>query len=246
MTHLDSDNPATPRFARNGMPVMDARPVGYFPPSEHNRSLVPTLLSTRQYVQQPHMAVQPTGRTFGCACDELSLGRQWPEAHRQVPLWVAAPTWNREWTEGEIRKEECRRLCWSTLMLISGHTSYAAAINIRHSSNFFVMEPSNVRYLATSECSKLTQPLVFDLVSWGVAAIFAITNICRWRRREAYGLGAVSSCDATLERMYTGAVRCNYQRSRQDRICDANMDGDRGDRKGIATAHVRYREGIHV
>jgi hypothetical protein len=31
LTHLDSDNPATSRFARNGMPAMDARSVTYFP-----------------------------------------------------------------------------------------------------------------------------------------------------------------------------------------------------------------------
>jgi len=87
---------------------------------------------------------------------------------------------------------------------------------------------------------------LLDLVSWGDVAIFTITSICRRRRREGYGLGAVSSCDATLECMYTGAARYNYQRSRQGRFCDANMDGDRGNRKGIATAYVQYREGIHV
>ena len=149
MTYLDSDNPATSRFARNGMPFMDARPVGYFLATEqnHNPSSVHTSLSTRQYVQQPHMTVEPTIRSSRCSCDELTLGRQWPEAQTQMPLWVASPAWNSEWSEGEIKKEECRRLCWSTLMLISGHTSYAAAANWRH-SDFFVMEPSNVRYLA--------------------------------------------------------------------------------------------------
>ncbi|KAF8271585.1 hypothetical protein EI94DRAFT_1720098 [Lactarius quietus] len=136
MTHLDSDNPATSRFSRNGMPVMDARLAGYFPTTGHNHSSVPTSLPTQHYVQHPHIAV--------------SLGRQWPEAQTRVPLWVATPTWNSEWTEGEIKKEECRRLCWSALMLISGHTSYAAAINWRH-SDFFVMEPSNYSILFPGE-----------------------------------------------------------------------------------------------
>jgi hypothetical protein len=150
MTHLDSDNPATSRFARNGMPVMDTRLAGYFPTTGHNYSSVPTSLPTLQNVQQPHIAVEPTVLPVGCFCDEVSLGRQWPEAQTRVPLWVATPTWNSEWTEGEIKKEECRRLCWSALMLISGHTSYAAAVNWRH-SDYFVMEPSNVRYLARFE-----------------------------------------------------------------------------------------------
>jgi hypothetical protein len=148
MTHVDIDNPSASRFARSGMPVMDARSAAYIPATGYNNhSSVPTSLFTREYMQQPLMAVQQISRIPGCSCDEVSLGRQCPDALRQVPLWAASATWNREWTEGEIKKEECRRLCWSTLMLISGHTSYAAAINWRH-SDFFVMDPSNVRYLA--------------------------------------------------------------------------------------------------
>lgn len=149
MTHIDRDNPGTSRFARNGMPVIEARPVDYFPATEyyHYPNSVPTSLSTRQYVQQPHMVAEPTIHPTRCSCDELTLGRQWPEAQWQVPLWVASPTWNHEWTEGEIKKEECRRLCWSALMLISAHISYFVAANWRH-SDYFVMEPSNVRYLA--------------------------------------------------------------------------------------------------
>ncbi|KAH9066631.1 hypothetical protein EDB87DRAFT_1553684 [Lactarius vividus] len=151
MTHLDSDSPAASRFASNGMPVVDARSVGYFPAAEqHNPSSVLTSSSTRQYVQQPHMAVEPIIHRSRCSCDEVSLGRQWPEAQRQVPLWVATPTWNREWSEGEIKKEECRRLCWSALMLISAHTSYAVAANWSH-SDFFVMEPSNYSILFPGE-----------------------------------------------------------------------------------------------
>ncbi|KAH9044255.1 hypothetical protein EDB84DRAFT_1587204 [Lactarius hengduanensis] len=147
MTHLDSDTPAASRFASNGTPVVDARLVGYFPATEqHNPSSVLASSSTRQYVQQSHMAIEPAIHRSRCSCDEVSLGRHWPEAQRQVPLWVATPTWNREWSEGEIKKEECRRLCWSALMLISAHTSYAVAANWRH-SDFFVMEPSNVRTL---------------------------------------------------------------------------------------------------
>jgi hypothetical protein len=86
-------------------------------------------------------------------------------------------------------------------------------------------------------------PVVFDLISWGVVAT---TNTFGRHGQEGYGLGAVSSCDAALECMSTGTARCNCQRPRQDRICDANMDGDGGDREGIATAHVWYRKGIHV
>ncbi len=147
LTHLDSDKTAVSRFARDGIPVMDARTMDHFPVAEHNPSSLPTSFLTRQYVQQPHIAAEPTIHASRCSCDEISLGRNWPEAHSQVPLWVATPAWNREWSEGEIKKEECRRLCWSALMLFSGHTSYVAATNWKHPPTFFVTEPSNVRTL---------------------------------------------------------------------------------------------------
>ena len=51
--------------------------------------------------------------------------------------------WKREWTEGEIKKEECRRVCWSTLMLVSGQTSFADAVGWRV-QDLFILEPSNV------------------------------------------------------------------------------------------------------
>ncbi len=51
--------------------------------------------------------------------------------------------WNREWTEGEIKKEECRRVYWSALMLVSGQTSFADAVNLKL-QDLFIVEPSNV------------------------------------------------------------------------------------------------------
>jgi len=102
------------------------------------------------------MVVDPTIRTSTCRCDELSLGRQWPESHTQVPLWVATPMWNREWSEGDIKKEECRRLCWSALMLVSGHTSFANAVNWGH-LELFTAEPSNVRAVSKWVHNTLTR-----------------------------------------------------------------------------------------
>jgi hypothetical protein len=132
MSYLDANNPATSTFLRNTVPVVDRYPCSMSVSSP-----------MQQYMQQQHQT-EPTVFPSGCSCDELSLGRRWPEAQGLVPLWVATPAWNSEWSVGEIRKEECRRLCWSALGLVSGHTSYAAATNWRN-LDLSMAEPSNVR-----------------------------------------------------------------------------------------------------
>jgi len=76
---------------------------------------------------------------------------------------------------GEIRKEECRRLCWSTLGLISGHTSYAAAANWR-SLDLFMVEPSNYSILFPGESLLSSYPHVhFDIIV-GKDTVWALYN----------------------------------------------------------------------
>jgi hypothetical protein len=154
ISYLDANNPTASTFTRNTVPIVEASPEQqYLSPSQPYQSSMSIPLSTQQYVQSQsqQVAVGPTIHASSCPCDSLSLGFQWPEAQAQVPLWVATPMWNREWTEGEIKKEECRRLCWSTLMLVSGHTSFAAAVNWRN-LDLFMVEPSNVRAISTDRC----------------------------------------------------------------------------------------------
>jgi hypothetical protein len=146
ISYLDANDPAASTFTRNAVPVVEASPEQYVSPPQRSPGSISMPSLTPQYVQQQHqqLAVDPTVRAASCPCDSLSLGFQWPEARTQVPFWVATPMWNREWSEGEIKKEECRRLCWSALMLLSGHTSFSAAVNWR-SLDLFMIEPSNVR-----------------------------------------------------------------------------------------------------
>jgi hypothetical protein len=145
ISYLDADDPTASTFTRNAVPVVEVSSEQYLSPPPPYLSSISMPSLTHQYVQQQQqLAIDPTVRATSCPCDSLSLGFQWPEAQAQVPLWVATPMWNREWSEGEIKKEECRRLCWSALMLVSGHTSFAAAANWR-SLDLFMVEPSNVR-----------------------------------------------------------------------------------------------------
>jgi hypothetical protein len=142
ITYLDANDPTASTFARNAVPVVEVSSEPYFSASRCYPSPV-SISPVQQYVQQQQFAVDATVRGSSCHCDSLSLGFQWPEAQTQVPSWAATPMWNREWTEGEIKKEECRRLCWSTLILVSGQTAYADAVNWKH-PNLFMVEPSNV------------------------------------------------------------------------------------------------------
>lgn len=94
-----------------------------------------------------------------CACEELSLGQNWPQAREHTPLWLYTPAWDAGWGVAEIRREECRRLCWSTLTLAAGYTSYAAALRTPI-SDLFVIQPSNVSSPLFS-CFNLTLAALF-------------------------------------------------------------------------------------
>jgi hypothetical protein len=143
ITHLDADDPTTSTFARQAVPAVDASSDQYFSSSQSFTSSLSIPLHAQIWAQQQQSAVDTTTSSSRCSCDALSLGSQWPEAQSQVPGWVTTPMWNPEWTEGEIKKEECRRLCWSTLLLVSGQSSYSDAVNWRP-QELFTVEPSNV------------------------------------------------------------------------------------------------------
>ena len=122
ITYLDANDPAASTFDRHAVPAVEASSEQYFSASQSFTSSMSIPSPTQLSAQPQQSAVDTAPSGSRCSCDTLSLGYQWPEARSQVPGWVTTPMWNSEWTEGEIKKEECRRLCWSTLMLVSGHS----------------------------------------------------------------------------------------------------------------------------
>ena len=75
----------------------------------------------------------------------FTLGHTWPMIREFAPLWDMTPTWQSEWTEGDIRKEECRRLVWRSVMLSAGHSAYTAARSEGSEvQQLFLMDPRNV------------------------------------------------------------------------------------------------------
>jgi hypothetical protein len=63
-------------------------------------------------------------------------------------MWKATPAWNDSFSEAEIRKESCRRLCWSAMALAAGHVNYAAVSGASRSTglDLFVSDPANVAF----------------------------------------------------------------------------------------------------
>jgi hypothetical protein len=145
LTFVDMDDPASTRFSPRSVPsVMFASQS-----SATNLSLNTGVDNTRSpYLRQ------------GCSCASRSLGQRWAAAHEYTPLWLSSPAWDSSWSEAEIRKEACRRLCWSTLELTAGHTAYVTSA-YRTPSELFVLEPANVCMPPRPCCSN--DPQIFSL-----------------------------------------------------------------------------------
>ncbi|KAI8969630.1 hypothetical protein BD414DRAFT_502930 [Trametes punicea] len=99
----------------------------------------------------PQQQQQSPAASASCSCMSYTLGHSWPMVHEFAPLWDMTPTWQNRWTESEIRKEECRRLVWSSVMLTAGHSSYTAASPEMEVQQLFLMDPRNYALLFPGE-----------------------------------------------------------------------------------------------
>jgi hypothetical protein len=79
----------------------------------------------------------------GCSCSHFQLCNTSPSSRKITPLWFASPGWSDEWGVAETRREEYRRLVWSTLNVTSGHLSYYDSVE-RTSQNLSIARPWNV------------------------------------------------------------------------------------------------------
>ncbi|KAF5376310.1 hypothetical protein D9615_008498 [Tricholomella constricta] len=72
------------------------------------------------------------------------------QAPNPFSSWSYIPPWDPTWTDGEIRDEECRRLCWSALSLMCNYVSQCVAFN-REPPDFFLTNSSNYALLFPGE-----------------------------------------------------------------------------------------------
>lgn len=143
LTFVDADDPNTSIFSPGTVPAVLERKSTWFPDpasfTDFNPHMPP---NPKLFGHQPHSPLQ-NGNDHGCSCRSMTLEHQ-PEGSEHTPLWASTPAWKASWSEGEIRKESCRRLCWSSMILAAGHASYTTA-HRSHALNLFISDPSNVR-----------------------------------------------------------------------------------------------------
>ncbi|KZT18418.1 hypothetical protein NEOLEDRAFT_1080339 [Neolentinus lepideus HHB14362 ss-1] len=71
-------------------------------------------------------------------------------AEQLTYAWTSTPVWEQNWSDAEVKREECRRLCWSALSLASEYVS-RCTFNQEKQPNFFLTEPANYKLLFPGE-----------------------------------------------------------------------------------------------
>ncbi|KAG9102780.1 hypothetical protein FRC06_001144 [Ceratobasidium sp. 370] len=135
LTVLDVMDPSVKVFSPDQVPRL--------PLSPKNDSLIPS-------VQYPLTAHSASTVPATCACHALSIACTTTHA-QMTPFWISSPGWDPTWTEAEIRREESRRLVWSSLTLAAGFTAHDAAfardpaeLHLVHASNYALCFPAEV------------------------------------------------------------------------------------------------------
>lgn len=133
LSSLDEDDPRVTRFAPRTAPV-----VSSYPPL-HTHHDPAEFVAAQQAGSTPLQPNVPAK----CWCANYMLGNMSPDTIELAPLWSHTAGWPAHWTERDIRREECRRLIWSSVILIAGYASYNTASG-RLLPDLTLMDPSNV------------------------------------------------------------------------------------------------------
>ena len=156
--YLQSIAPSLPT-ASYGTPGVNTVPLqGHVPNFMPPPNTVPRLADgnpihalPRQHEHDHSSARRPT-----CNCIATSLGRHWPSVHTLAPAWAGTMMWPEGLTEAEFRREECRRLVWSSVMVIANLHAYIAAVPgvmTGGHAKLIVREPENVSERASHPLS---------------------------------------------------------------------------------------------
>jgi len=132
LTLVDADDPNATMFSPGTVPAV-----------------TPSRQRTVWFPDEPRASPEAANEN-GCSCQQITLGEHWPSAAEHAPLWGSTPAWDDSWTEGEIRKESCRRLCWSSMILAAGHISYTTA-HRSQGLDLFISDPANYVLLFSGE-----------------------------------------------------------------------------------------------
>ncbi|TFK53809.1 hypothetical protein OE88DRAFT_1733678 [Heliocybe sulcata] len=76
-----------------------------------------------------------------------------PQKNPEMQLtyaWSSVPEWDESWSDAEVRREECRRLCWSALSLASDYVSQRGFQQDKPHA-LFLTDPANYKLLFPGE-----------------------------------------------------------------------------------------------
>ncbi|KAF8630832.1 hypothetical protein AX17_005191 [Amanita inopinata Kibby_2008] len=161
LTLLDANDPDTSVFLPRSVPsVFDRTPW-----------LSQTYTSSYQTSSRNLGGHATATQDMGCSCKAITLVERWHLANEHAPLWGHTPAWHTAWTEAEIRKESCRRLCWSSMVLTAGYISYTTATKTK-APEFFIADPANYALLFSAESIARSPAISSDRSSkstiWGL------------------------------------------------------------------------------
>ncbi|KAG9005213.1 hypothetical protein FRB94_001761 [Tulasnella sp. JGI-2019a] len=198
LTNLDATDPRAPTFEPNSVPALGRpRPNGQGNFSRSSGSMARCSATYLQNVSpdlSPSLMIKYGGArplpvpstgvrassqrdgsiaTKGCPCLALSLSGN-PEAARCTPEWGTVPRWGLSETWADIRKEEARRLVWSSVNLLSGHAASSLSCGTRL-LDLHISRPENFALLFTGENEHSSIPEV-DAVFSGKESTLAILS----------------------------------------------------------------------
>ncbi|OBZ68814.1 hypothetical protein A0H81_10992 [Grifola frondosa] len=101
----------------------------------------------RRYPTSGACKLQPNSPQ-GFSCSSYTLAHACPEAVEYASLMCGMPAWT-DVSEGEICKEEYRRLAWSSLLFAASHSSYDTSDSaFSPQMDLFIMDSTNVMFPA--------------------------------------------------------------------------------------------------
>ncbi len=160
MSVLDRNDQRASQFGSRTVPIVSAVPDhhpprngSWSPPVSVLLSAAPSLSPTIRHplgtrTESPNTSLVISANAPSCVCNALTLGHNWRYANDLTPLWLMTPAWAPDASDPEIRKEECRRVVWSSVTLVAGYTSYVASLNAMPQLRLSLMDASNVCVLS--------------------------------------------------------------------------------------------------
>ena len=132
LTSIDKDDPTVSTFAPHSVPAIPS-----FADTQEHSPWDPTIPPNSSHLQTDSSSKH-------CDCVVFTLGHNSPAAQQVTPLWLTTPAWKEGWVDAEIRKEECRRVVWSSMILAAGHSSYTTACSGFSQMDLSINDPSSV------------------------------------------------------------------------------------------------------